>query len=150
MVGLIPATRQTKVASCSFACAHCSRRSLMKAVRHLPVAWQYPSSTATVSDFASNLISGISGCLLLSAYIFAKRIKRDVEVCRCLVGLVTPNSPDSRLRATAFVSDCLIRQSARRDLFNDVVCCIHTPNYTRMNSLVNARMDIRLRKQLRI
>ena len=31
----------------------------MKAVLHLPVAEQYPSSTATVSGLASNLISGI-------------------------------------------------------------------------------------------
>lgn len=32
----------------------------MKAVRHLPVAEQYPSSTSMVSFFASNRISGIS------------------------------------------------------------------------------------------
>ena len=32
----------------------------MKAVRHLPVAEQYPSNTATVSVFASNRISSIA------------------------------------------------------------------------------------------
>lgn len=39
----------------------------MNEVRHLPVAEQYPSKTATVSALASNLISGISGGFLLFA-----------------------------------------------------------------------------------
>lgn len=37
----------------------------MKAVLHLPVAEQYPSSTAMVSVFASKRISGMSGGLAL-------------------------------------------------------------------------------------
>ena len=43
----------------------------MKAVLHLPVAEQYPSKTAMVSDFASKRTSGMSGSFL-SGVLFVK------------------------------------------------------------------------------
>lgn len=77
-------------------------------------------------------------------------MKRDVEVGRCLVGFAVLNAPDGRLRTFALVGNVLVGQTVSGDFLDDFFCCIHAPNYTRMNSLVNARMDNRLRKQLRI
>lgn len=50
----------------------------MKAVLHLPVAEQYPSSTAMVDSFASKRTSGMSGGLLRSAQVLPIHVRAKV------------------------------------------------------------------------
>src|SRR5574343_1868681 len=86
------------------------------------------------------------GTTLRSAHLFPQRMKRDIKVGRCLVGFAVLEAPDGRLRTFALIGNVLIRQTVIGDVLDDFFCCIHAPNYTRVNSLVNARMDNRLRK----
>lgn len=79
-----------------------------------------------------------------------QRVKRYVEIRRAFVVFAILDSPDGRLRTFATVSNGLVRPSMRCDLFNDFMCSIHAINYTQMNSIVNARMNVRLRMEVRI
>lgn len=58
----------------------------MKAVRHLPVAEQYPSSTSTVSFFASKRISGMA---------ISKKKQRRQKPQRCEVRRLVRSGGDS-------------------------------------------------------
>lgn len=100
----------------------------MNAVLHFPVAEQYPSRTATVSVFASNLISGISGSFRL---ITKSRLAGPKSALRSQFYLILPALRNSALLypfsyGGLSAADSFSRCRLAPEILDDVFWC-HSP-----------------------